>query len=77
MALEVPESTEEAVEEGVVVTSVQPTAKSFRVDRGDVVSLQAGDHWKNFAAQDSSEEFSGSAGREQSLCAFQLWEQHA
>ena len=32
--------TELAVGEGVVITRIQPTPKSFRVDTGDVVSLQ-------------------------------------
>jgi hypothetical protein len=32
--------TELAVGKGVVITRIQPTPKSFRVDTGDVVSLQ-------------------------------------
>ena len=33
--------TEVAVCEGVGITRIQPTPQSFRVDRGDVVALQA------------------------------------
>jgi hypothetical protein len=48
--------------ESVEITRIQPTPKSFRVDTGDVVTLQAVDCWKSCAAQDSSERSPASSG---------------
>jgi hypothetical protein len=60
-------STQKTVCESVGITRIQPTLKSFRVDTSDVVTLQAVERWKNYAAQDSSESSPASSG-----CARQM-----
>jgi len=61
------EVAEAAVCKIVGITRIQPTPKSFPMDTGDVVVLQAVERWKNCTAQDNSESSPAGSG-----CARQM-----